>query len=368
MLTPELEQLIQYALADGVLTDKERAVLMKKAEAAGADLDEFEMILEAKVHEAKKAAAAAAPKASNKEGEVRKCPHCGSPVSSFRTTCQECGHEFRNLKAVESAAVLFEQIKNLEMEKARELSLHENNKNKQLEAFGGVYSSERRKERDNLTRRLNESGKAIVKKFSEAKISLIKLYAVPNTKQDLIEFLTMAVAAVSINDNDDDDDYDVNGVLRKEGEAWLKKTDQIYQKILIVAADDNETLDQATRIIASLIKRLPLKHKSFTRVPQAQRERIAAEFKMQEQIRKKAYRAKLLSGLVSWHTICVIIGLVALYYLYTTLPDHIPTRRSEEDPFYWRILGIIAIAVVEVLIIRSYLRKAAKATKNETLL
>ena len=69
MLTPELEQLIQYALADGVLTDKERAVLMKKAEAAGADLDEFEMILEAKVHEAKKAAAAAAPKASNKEGE-----------------------------------------------------------------------------------------------------------------------------------------------------------------------------------------------------------------------------------------------------------------------------------------------------------
>ncbi len=46
MLTPELEQLIQYALADGVLTDKERAVLMKKAEAAGVDLDEFEMILE----------------------------------------------------------------------------------------------------------------------------------------------------------------------------------------------------------------------------------------------------------------------------------------------------------------------------------
>ena len=364
MLTPELEQLIQYALADGVLTDKERAVLMKKAEAAGADLDEFEMILEAKLHEAKKAAASAAPKASNKEGEMKKCPHCGTPITSFRTTCQECGYEFRNLEAVKSAAVLFEQIKSLEMEKTRELALHENNKNKQLEAFGGVYSSERRKERDVLTRRLNESGEAIVKKFSEAKISLIKLYAVPNTKQDLIEFLTMAVAAVSINDNDDD----VNGVLRKEGEAWLKKTDQIYQKILIVAADDNETLDQATRIIASLIKRLPLKHKLFTRVPQAQRERIAAEFKMQEQIRRKVYRAKLLSELVSWHTICVIIGIVAIYYI---LPDQIPdykTIMSEEDPTFWKILGIMAIAVVEVLIIRSYLRKAAKATKNETLL
>lgn len=140
MLTPELEQLIQYALADGILTPKERAVLMKKAEAAGADLDEFEMILEAKLYEAKKAAA---PKASNKEGEVRKCPHCGSPVSSFRTTCQECGHEFRNVEAIKSAAVLFEQIQNLEMEKARELALHENNKNKQLEALAKIQVNAR---------------------------------------------------------------------------------------------------------------------------------------------------------------------------------------------------------------------------------
>ena len=51
MLTPELEQLINYALEDGVLTDKERSVLMRKAQAAGADLDEFEMILDAKLHE-----------------------------------------------------------------------------------------------------------------------------------------------------------------------------------------------------------------------------------------------------------------------------------------------------------------------------
>ena len=163
MLTPELEQLIQYALADGVLTDKERAVLMKKAEAAGVDLDEFEMILEAKLHEAKKAAAAAAPKASNKEGEVRKCPHCGARVRSFRTTCEECGYEFRNAEAVKSAAFLFEQIQNLEMEKTRELALHESNKNKQLEAFGGVYSRERRKDRDDLVEKLKEAEKAIKK-------------------------------------------------------------------------------------------------------------------------------------------------------------------------------------------------------------
>lgn len=361
MLTPELEQLIQYALADGVLTDKERAVLMKKAEAAGADLDEFEMILEAKVHEAKKAAAAAAPKASNKEGEVRKCPHCGSPVSSFRTTCQECGHEFRNAEAVKSAAILFEQIKSLEMEKTRELALHEDNKNKQLKAFGGVYSRERRKQRDDLVENLNEAEKAIKKRFNEAKASLIKLYAVPNTNQDLLEFLTMAAAAACRNDGD----------VEEEEEAWLQKTDQIYQKLLIVAASDNETLDQATKIIASLVKRLPLKHKSFTRVPQARRERIAAELKMQEQIRKKTYRAKLLSELVSPLAVAMIIGIVLFFILYLTQPDQIPNEELDKDANDWyyikqMFMGLIGFGEIAGIVV--YFENVAKATKNETLL
>ena len=68
MLTPELEQLINYALEDGVLTDKERSVLMRKAQAAGADLDEFEMILDAKLHEVQRKAQekVAAPKPNSK--------------------------------------------------------------------------------------------------------------------------------------------------------------------------------------------------------------------------------------------------------------------------------------------------------------
>lgn len=358
MLTPELEQLIQYALADGVLTDKERAVLMKKAEAAGADLDEFEMILEAKLYEAKKAAA---PKASNKEGEVRKCPHCGARVRSFRTTCEECGYEFRNAEAVKSAAVLFEQIKSLEMEKTRELALHEDNKNKQLKAFGGVYSRERRKERDDLVKNLNEAEKAIKKRFNEAKASLIKLYAVPNTNQDLLEFLTMAAAAACRNDGD----------VEEEEEAWLQKTDQIYQKLLIVAASDNETLDQATKIIASLVKRLPLKHKSFTRVPQARRERITAELKMQEQIRKKTYRAKLLSELVSPLAVAMIIGIVLFFILYLTQPDQIPNEELDKDANDWyyikqMFMGLIGLG--EIVGVICYFENVAKATKNETLL
>ena len=50
----QLERLIESALADGVLTDKEKAVLFKKAQSKGIDLEEFEMVLEARLYELNK--------------------------------------------------------------------------------------------------------------------------------------------------------------------------------------------------------------------------------------------------------------------------------------------------------------------------
>ena len=77
MYNEEIEKLIELALADGELTEKEKQVLFKKAEAAGIDLDEFEMVLDAKLFERNKAKTetppVSAPK-SDKFGDVKKCP------------------------------------------------------------------------------------------------------------------------------------------------------------------------------------------------------------------------------------------------------------------------------------------------------
>lgn len=54
MYNEKLEALITAALADGVLTEKEKQILFKKAEAIGIDLDEFEMVLDARLVELKK--------------------------------------------------------------------------------------------------------------------------------------------------------------------------------------------------------------------------------------------------------------------------------------------------------------------------
>ena len=51
MFSKELEMLINAALKDGVITDKERDILYKRAEREGFDKDEFDLILDSRMFE-----------------------------------------------------------------------------------------------------------------------------------------------------------------------------------------------------------------------------------------------------------------------------------------------------------------------------
>lgn len=147
MYNEQIEQLISAALADGVLTEKEKQILFKKAQAEGIDLDEFEMVLDARLVELAKAekakAEASAPK-SNKLGDVKKCPACGAMVQSFQGACPECGYAFENVDANVSSKKLSEAMN-------------------ELENIDADYSQ--------------------IKAF-------IEHFPIPNTKSDMIEFIT----------------------------------------------------------------------------------------------------------------------------------------------------------------------------------
>jgi len=54
MYSEKLEELINAALMDSILTEKEKKILFKKAEEEGIDLDEFEMILDSRLFEKQK--------------------------------------------------------------------------------------------------------------------------------------------------------------------------------------------------------------------------------------------------------------------------------------------------------------------------
>lgn len=188
----KIEALISAALADGVLTEKEKQVLFKRAQAEGIDLDEFEMVLDARLVELKKAEEAkikaekekadkSAPK-SNKYGDVRKCPVCGAMVPALAATCPECGYEFSGVDANLSSQKLADKL--ITAEKECEIE-----KQKELEKFKpSAWSSEEKAREVRIEKgRLEDKYKKIAQ---ERKKTIIETFPIPNTKSDLFEFIT----------------------------------------------------------------------------------------------------------------------------------------------------------------------------------
>ena len=164
MYNEKLEELIDAALADGVLTEKEKQVLFKKAQEMGIDLDEFEMVLDSRLVKIKKSeeekAQSSAPK-SNKLGDVKKCPACGAIVQSYLGSCPECGYAFENIGANSATQEL-----------ARKCEAISNDLNKAL-----IGATE-------------EDQKELVMHHPDTLANTIRTFSIPNTKADLFEFIT----------------------------------------------------------------------------------------------------------------------------------------------------------------------------------
>ena len=86
LIPEELDELIQEYLTDGVLTDKERQVLLRKAEGMGLDRDEVDLYLDAQVQKIDQQTDAAARKQKGKT-----CPYCGGSVPQLADKCPHCG-------------------------------------------------------------------------------------------------------------------------------------------------------------------------------------------------------------------------------------------------------------------------------------
>lgn len=102
MYSKELEELIDSVLADGVVTDQERAILRKRALACGEDPDEVMIVVDGRLAKMKKAASPVTP-ATEKRGNIVKCPNCGAPIEAGAVKCKECGYVFTNVKANSTA-------------------------------------------------------------------------------------------------------------------------------------------------------------------------------------------------------------------------------------------------------------------------
>ena len=249
MYNEQVENLINLALTDGELTEKEKQILFKKAEAAGIDLDEFEMVLDAKLFEkqadnkkASETPLSAAPK-SDKLGDVRKCPACGTITESFATRCSDCGTEFRNIEASHNISKFFEKLDD-----------HESNRKE------NTYSNENVQSNTSvgtiikwiflywillpikiITFLINKSKPAKWSTTDTRKEEMIINFPVPNSREEIIEFITLSVSKIQqisfTNKLSEEGKYNA-----KWNSIWKKKALQVFTKAKISMGDDKNTI------------------------------------------------------------------------------------------------------------------------------
>lgn len=126
------------------------------------------------------------------EGELHKCPSCGEVLEAFTVRCPVCGYELRG-----------------------------NNISSTIREFALKLENA-----DN----------------SKQKANIIRNFPVPNTKEDIIEFMILATSNI---------DEDLSGDI---SEAWHSKVEQIYKKADVVFKNQPELVDISNLYNQALIK------------------------------------------------------------------------------------------------------------------
>jgi len=224
---PEIENLINMALADGEVTEKERGIILRKTESLGLDIDEVEMILDGRIALSKKESnmSQGLMQNNNKEGTLKKCPSCGAPVQSFVTQCTDCGHEFRGIKSASSIERLYDELQKIE-------------------------ESERSRQRSWAQKIDGDIG--VQKSVATRQASAISSFPVPNTKEDLLEFLSIASSEAKKKLSMFIMHAHPDAILKK---AWKSKCEQVITKARFSMKEDKRTLEE----IESYAKQLKIK-------------------------------------------------------------------------------------------------------------
>lgn len=221
-MNQEILNLIEIAVADGEITEKERGIILRKAELLGEDIDEVEMILDGKLFEKNKTKSEAfvAPK-SEKFGDVKKCPSCAAIAQSFQTNCSECGQEFSNVGANVSIGKLFEMLNACESDRKEESN-----------SIAGAFGS------------LMAKGLGQGDKVTEKKKSIISGFPIPNTKDDILEFLSIAIPNAKQKGNFLTKQQPENKSHNDLAPTWISKCEQIVMKAKFSMKDDKKVLEE----------------------------------------------------------------------------------------------------------------------------
>ena len=135
-------------------------------------------------------------------GSVFKCPNCGESIDSFLTKCPLCGVEIHREDVAGSVQNLINQLQQLESQRPQQGLL----KNFASRTFINMVSD-----------------------IDNKKIDLIRNFPIPNSKEDVIEFLFLAISNIDMGAIFGGNAMRPAGTSQIElAKAWDSKADQAY--------------------------------------------------------------------------------------------------------------------------------------------
>lgn len=137
-----------------------------------------------------------------KEGQIHKCPRCGELIPFDAVNCPTCGYEVRDRGVALSVQDFFDMLQTINDE--------------------------------------------------EKKINYIKTYPIPNTREDILEFILLAKS------NYDAKYYATNRNIDSLSSAWLSKIEQCYTKAKIILREqrDLDTVEEIYKGIKTETKKV----------------------------------------------------------------------------------------------------------------
>jgi hypothetical protein len=226
MFSQELEKLISIALADGVISEKEKKVLLKKAINEGLDSDEFEIMLDAYLfkynNENQKL-----PPIPEDESQNKKCPACNEFLPQFSINCISCGLELNNQNKKFAINELIHLLSNINNENGKK-------NHALLSAFndGGEESNE----------------------LISKKCELIKNHIIPNNKAEILSFLSIAIPFARKYEPVNFLNKLLNNISsdQKIAEVWKIKCEQIIVQARFSMTEDKKTIEEINKYAAEL--------------------------------------------------------------------------------------------------------------------
>lgn len=173
MYAKEFEDLLEEYLTDGVISTKERQVLLKKAEKLGYDVDEVDLYIDAQLQKLNKTAGG---------------------TSAGNGDCEA--------KANKTVSDLIDRLAEIDKQQIEHDREHKG-------IFDTSYFD-----------------------GDEIKASTIASWPIPNTKEDVVEFIGICKANLELKDDIAEEIY----------AAWKGKAEQIIMKSRIMLKDDSEAM------------------------------------------------------------------------------------------------------------------------------